>query len=94
MDYSTVSVHFLDTTVILKENQLQTSLYRKPTGRYSNLLPESCHPPHIKTQLYTAKPYVINAFVLITPINDRPFTRSIQIYRISHIYYQQTDQQS
>ena len=28
MDYSTESVHFLDITVILKENQLQTSLYR------------------------------------------------------------------
>ena len=51
MDYSTESVHFLDTTVILKENQLQTSLYRKPTDRYSYLHPESFHPPHIKKSI-------------------------------------------
>ena len=55
MEYSTESVHFLDTTVILKENQLQTSLYRKPTDIYSYFHPESFHPPHIKSQLYTAK---------------------------------------
>ena len=51
MDYSTEFVHFHDTTVILKENQLQTSLYRKPTDRYSYLHPKSFHHPHIQPSL-------------------------------------------
>ena len=51
MDFSDTSIHFLDTTTILKDNKLETMIYRKPTDRYTYLHPQSFHPPHIKQSI-------------------------------------------
>ena len=47
MNHSTKEVNFLDTTIRLKNNTLQTSLYKKPTHSQTYLHPTSSHPPHI-----------------------------------------------
>ena len=51
MDFSNESVHFLDTTVSIVNNQLQTSLYRKPTDKLNLLRWNSFHPNHIKRSI-------------------------------------------
>ena len=47
MNHSTEENNFLDTTIRLKNNTLQTSLYKKPTHSQTYLHPTSSHPPHI-----------------------------------------------
>ena len=46
INYSTEEVNFLDTAIRLKNNTLQTSLYKKPTHSQTYLHPTSFHPPH------------------------------------------------
>jgi hypothetical protein len=41
------STTYLDTTVSLYRDAINTDLYRKPTDRVQYLLPSSCHPNHI-----------------------------------------------
>jgi hypothetical protein len=45
------STTYLDTTISLKNNEINTDLYRKPTDRVQYLLPSSCHSNHIFTNL-------------------------------------------
>ena len=47
MNHLTEEINFLDTTNRLKNNKLQTSLYKKPTHFQTYLHPTSSHPPHI-----------------------------------------------
>jgi hypothetical protein len=37
MDYSENSVNFIDTTVSIKDGKLETSIYRKPTDKFTYL---------------------------------------------------------
>ena len=46
MNHSTEKVNFLDTTIRLKNNTIQTSLYKKLTHSQTYLHPTSSHPPH------------------------------------------------
>ena len=46
LEYSQSQVHFLDTTITIKNSNISTSLYRKPTHSYSYIHPTSSHPPH------------------------------------------------
>jgi hypothetical protein len=48
-DYNlnTCSTTYLDTPISLSNNVINTDLYRKPTDRVQYLLPSSCHPNHI-----------------------------------------------
>ncbi len=48
-DYNiaTRSTTYLDTTVSLWNDAINTDLYRKPTDKVQYLLPSSCHPNHI-----------------------------------------------
>nr|XP_048674345.1 zinc finger protein 480-like isoform X13 [Caretta caretta] len=43
---STQEIHFLDTTVLINNGHINTTLYRKPTDRYSYLHASSFHPDH------------------------------------------------
>nr|XP_048698832.1 uncharacterized protein LOC125633518 [Caretta caretta] len=43
---STQEIHFLDTTVLINDGHINTTLYRKPTDRYSYLHASSFHPDH------------------------------------------------
>ena len=45
------SIPFLDTSCSLKENQIITDLYRKPTDRNQYLLTNSCHSPECLTNI-------------------------------------------
>ena len=47
LKHSTEEIKFLDTTIRLKNNTLQTSLYKKPTHSQIYLHPTSSHLPHI-----------------------------------------------
>ncbi|XP_065445349.1 uncharacterized protein LOC135982467 isoform X2 [Chrysemys picta bellii] len=47
LDQSTQEIHFLDTTVQISDGHINTTLYRKPTDRYTYLHASSFHPRHI-----------------------------------------------
>ncbi|XP_070546342.1 uncharacterized protein [Ptychodera flava] len=46
MEYSDNTINFLDTTVKIRDDHLETRLYRKPTDSRSYLQPSSSHPQH------------------------------------------------
>jgi hypothetical protein len=52
-DYNlaTRSTTYLDTTIDLNNDVINTDLYQKPTDRVQYLLPNSCHPNHIFTNV-------------------------------------------
>jgi hypothetical protein len=50
-DLTNKSVTFLDTTIRIKDEDIETDLYRKPTDRVQYLLPSSSHPNHIFTNV-------------------------------------------
>ena len=50
-DILTKSTTFLDTTITIKDGYIITDLYRKPTDKIQYLLPTSCHPSHIFTNI-------------------------------------------
>ena len=45
--FAAETVNFLDTTILLINNHIETELYTKPTDTHQNLLPSSCHISHI-----------------------------------------------
>ncbi|XP_048698400.2 uncharacterized protein LOC125633326 [Caretta caretta] len=47
LDQSTQEIHFLDTTVLISDGHINTTLYRKPTDHYSYLHASSFHTDHI-----------------------------------------------
>ena len=51
VEKSKTSVNFLDTTVLLSEKELETTLYVKPTDRNNYLPFDSAHPFHCKKGL-------------------------------------------
>ena len=44
-------ISFLDTLLSLKEDKIIVDLYKKPTDRNLYLLPTSCHPPQMITNI-------------------------------------------
>ncbi|XP_073210127.1 uncharacterized protein [Lepidochelys kempii] len=46
LDQSTQAVHFLDTTVLISDGHINTTLYWKPTDHYTYLHASSFHPGH------------------------------------------------
>ncbi|XP_074809758.1 uncharacterized protein LOC141987846 [Natator depressus] len=54
LDQSTQEIHFLDTTVLISDCHINTTLYRKPTDRYTYLHASSFHPDHtIRSTVYS-----------------------------------------
>ena len=41
------SIPFLDTSCSVSDNNIKTTLFKKPTDRNQYLLPSSCHPAHV-----------------------------------------------
>ena len=72
-DCSYSSVNFLDVKVILRDGQIITDLYVKPTDIHQYLLSSSCHPYHCKVSL-TAKFWVLIESALIMPFLIRDVT--------------------
>ncbi|OCT61837.1 hypothetical protein XELAEV_18047867mg [Xenopus laevis] len=48
MSYSLTHIYFLDTTIHIRENTIQTTIYRKPMDKPSYLMYDSFHPDHTK----------------------------------------------
>ncbi|OCT78073.1 hypothetical protein XELAEV_18029172mg [Xenopus laevis] len=48
MSYSPTHIHFLDTTIHIRENTIQTNIYRKSTDKPSYLMYDSFHLDHMK----------------------------------------------
>ncbi|XP_074984960.1 uncharacterized protein LOC142072228 [Caretta caretta] len=46
LDQSTQEIHFLDTTVLISNGHINTTLYQNPTDRYTYLHASSFHPDH------------------------------------------------
>ena len=51
VNQSTVATNFLDVTIALKNNKLQTTLYSKPTDAHLYLNKSSNHPKHVTRNL-------------------------------------------
>ena len=51
METSNTSINFLDTTVMIRDQELETTLYVKPTDRNNYLPFDSAHPYHCKKGL-------------------------------------------
>ena len=49
--WSAEQVTFLDTTIYLKDGQIGTDLYTKPTGKHQYLRMDSCHPFNCKASI-------------------------------------------
>jgi hypothetical protein len=47
---------FFDTTTMVKEGNMTTDLYSKPTDKHQYLSPCSCHPKHCLRVSHSAKP--------------------------------------
>ena len=47
LSYSRDSIEYLDTKVYIKDGQIHTTLYSKPSDTHDYLHPSSCHPKHI-----------------------------------------------
>ena len=45
------SLPFLDTSCNISEGKIKVDLYRKPTDRNQYLLPSSCHPAHVTSNI-------------------------------------------
>ena len=43
---SSSEIHFLDTTIHLQNNKVETKIYSKPIDAHLSLLPKSCHLSH------------------------------------------------
>ena len=71
---STDKVSFLDVTVILEGNTIQTDLYTKPTDTHQYLSPESCHPRHCTTLI----PYSQSLRIRRICSREDDFTRRLQ----------------
>ncbi|OCT91494.1 hypothetical protein XELAEV_18014550mg [Xenopus laevis] len=48
MNYSPTHIHFLDTTIHIRENTIQTTIYEKPTNKPSYLMYDNFPPDHTK----------------------------------------------
>ncbi|OCT82554.1 hypothetical protein XELAEV_18025086mg [Xenopus laevis] len=48
LSISPTHIHFLDTTIHIRENTIQTTIYRKTTDKPSYLMYDSFHPDHSK----------------------------------------------
>ncbi|OCT82144.1 hypothetical protein XELAEV_18024656mg [Xenopus laevis] len=48
MNYTSTHIHFLDTTIHIRENTFQATIYRNPTDKPSYLMYDSFHPDHTK----------------------------------------------
>ena len=44
-------IKYLDTKVYIKDSQIHTTLYTKPSDIYAYLSPNSCHPKHACTNI-------------------------------------------
>ena len=49
--WSAEQVMFLNTTIHVEDDQINTDLYTKPTGKHQYLSMDSCHPLHCKVSI-------------------------------------------
>ena len=56
-EVSKTNMSFLDTTTTVKEGNMTTDLYSKPTDKHQYLSPDSCHPKHCLRASNSAKPF-------------------------------------
>ena len=73
-DWSCNSVIFLDLKVVMKDGNIITDLYVKPTDTHQYLDSSSCHPYHCKKVSLTAKLFALIESVLIMPSFIRDVT--------------------
>ena len=68
-EWSYESVSFLDTKVMLRDGQITTDLYSKPTDTHQYLATDSCHPAHCTKAI----PYsqATSALLLMTSIEEQ-----------------------
>jgi hypothetical protein len=61
-EVSKTKMSFLDTTTMVKEGNMTTDLYSKPTDKHQYLSPSSCHPKHFLRVSLSAKPQLGQRF--------------------------------
>ena len=81
MDYSMEHIHFLDSTVIIQNGHINTSIYKKPTDTYTYLHPTSSHSPHI------TKSIVFSQALRYCRLCSEPRDRNMQLEKLSSTFY-------
>ena len=76
-DFKTKSVPFLDVLVTVKEGEIITDLYRKPSSTVQYLLPTSCHPGHITRNI----PYSLGYRIIRICSNTQTMLQRLQELR-------------
>ena len=69
IEHSKHQVNFLDTTVMIKNGRLATTVYKKPTDRNSYLHASSFHPPHTTRSIVYSQALRYNR--ICSDIDDR-----------------------
>ncbi|OCT74070.1 hypothetical protein XELAEV_18033035mg [Xenopus laevis] len=69
MNYSPTHIHFLDTTIHIREDTIQTTIYRKQTDKPSYLMYDSFHPDHTKHSIIYSQALRYNRIYIQTPMN-------------------------
>lgn len=83
MDYSYTEINFLDTTITIHNNSIQTSLYRKPIDRPTYLRWDSFHPKHIK------KSIVYSQAIRYHRICSSPADRDVHLQQLKRTFLNQ-----
>ena len=81
MDYSMEHIHFLDSTVIIQNGHINTSIYKKPTDTYTYLHPTSSHPPHV------TKSIVFSQALRYCRLCSEPRDRNMQLEKLSSTFH-------
>ncbi|CAM4539466.1 unnamed protein product [Lepidochelys kempii] len=79
---STQEIHFLDTTVLINNGHINTTLYRKPTDRYSYLHASSFHPDH------TTRSIVYSQALRYNRICSNPSDRDKHLQDLCQVFLQ------
>ena len=76
---STQTIPFLDTSLSIQNGKINVDLYRKPTDKNQYLLPTSCHPSHVISNI----PFSLA--MRIVRICTDPNVRDIRLMELKHL---------
>ncbi|CAM5099519.1 unnamed protein product [Eretmochelys imbricata] len=82
LDQSTQEIHFLDTTVLISDDHINITLYRKPTDHYSYLHASSFHQDH------TTRSIVYSQALRYNRICSNPSDRDKHLQDLSQAFLQ------
>ena len=96
--HSSTCIPFLDVNVSLKDGNIKTDLYTKPTDKHQYLLHSSCHPLHIKRAIpfslalrlrricSSDETFTVRTNELIQYLNNRGYNLSFLKHEVQRVH--------